>query len=51
MASLRGEIGAELRRDMNQRFLTIDQKFTWLPGTQTAALVAVVGALVGSCYH
>jgi hypothetical protein len=46
---------AELQRQMNQRFDAVDQKidrhFTWLVGIQVAALIAVVGALVGSYYR
>lgn len=45
----------ELQGQMNQRFDAVDQKigrhFTWLVGIQVAALVAVVGALVGSYYR
>ena len=47
LTGLRSET-ADLRRDMNQRFLAFDQKFTWLLSTQTAVLVAILGALVGS---
>jgi hypothetical protein len=36
---------------MNERFIAMDQKFTWLVGMQVASLVAVVGALVGSYYR
>ena len=50
LSAIRGEM-TDLRRDMNQRFLAIDQKFTWLLGTQTAVLVAIIGALVGSFYR
>ena len=50
IAAVRGEM-AELRRDMNGRFVAMDQKFTWLVGIQVAGLVAVVGALVGSYYR
>jgi chaperonin cofactor prefoldin len=46
---------AELQGQINQRFDAADQKvdrhFTWLVGIQVAALVAVVGALVGSYYR
>lgn len=41
----------DLRREMNERFLAMDQKFTWLVGIQVAGLVAVIGALVGSYYR
>jgi tetrahydromethanopterin S-methyltransferase subunit G len=45
----------DLQGQMNQRFDAVDQKidrhFTWLVGIQVAALVAVVGALVGSYYR
>ncbi|HEY5619143.1 MAG TPA: hypothetical protein VIK60_14475 [Vicinamibacterales bacterium] len=56
IAAVRGEMVhrsdlAELRSEMNQRFLSVDQKFTWLVGIQVAGLVAVVGALVGSYYR
>ena len=40
--------------DVGVRFVALDVKidrhFTWLVGIQVAALVAVVGALVGSYY-
>ena len=46
---------AELQGQMNQRFDAVDQKidrhFTWFVGIQVAALIAVVGALVGSYYR
>jgi hypothetical protein len=45
----------ELQGQMTQQFDAVDQKidrhFTWLVGIQVAALVAVVGALVGSYYR
>jgi predicted nucleic acid-binding Zn-ribbon protein len=50
MGTLRGEM-ADLRRDMNERFVGMDQKFTWLVGIQVAGLVAVIAALVGSYYQ
>ena len=50
MGAVRNEM-ADFRRDMNQRFLAIDQTFTWLVGIQTAVLVSVIGALVGSYYR
>jgi uncharacterized protein (DUF3084 family) len=46
---------AELQAQINHRFDAADQKvdrhFTWLVGIQVAALIAVVGALVGSYYR
>jgi chaperonin cofactor prefoldin len=46
---------ADLQGQMNHRFDAVDQKidrhFTWLVGIQVAALLAVVGALVGSYYR
>ena len=48
--AIRSEI-ADLRRDMNQRFLSMDQKFTWLVGLQVAGLIAVIGTLMGSYYR
>ena len=56
IAAIRGDMVhrsdlADLRNDMNQRFLAIDQKFTWVVGIQVASLVAVIGALVGSYYR
>lgn len=50
VADFRGEM-ADLRRDMNERFVAVDQKFTWLGGIQVAGLIAVIGALVGSYYR
>lgn len=41
----------DFRREMNERFLAMDQKFMWLVGIQVAGLVAVIGALVGSYYR
>ena len=56
IAAVRGDMVhrsdlADLRHEMNDRFLAMDQKFTWLVGIQVAGLVAVVGALVGSYYR
>ena len=42
---------ADLPRDMNERVVAMDQKFTWLVGSLVAGLVAVIGALVGSYYQ
>ena len=53
MADLRRN-ATELQDQMHRRFevadAKIDRDFTWLVGIQVAALVAVVGALVGSYY-
>ena len=56
IAAVRGEMAhrsdvADLRHDMNQRFLAMDQKFTWLVGLQVAGLIAVIGTLMGSYYR
>ena len=56
IAAIRGEMAlrsevSELRGEMNRRFDAMDQKFTWLTGTQVATLLAVVGILAGALFR
>lgn len=46
---LRGEM-LELRSERSRRFDLMDQKFTWLTGTQVATLLAV-GVLARALYR
>ena len=47
IADIRAELRG-MRADMNRRFEIMDQKFTWVVGTQVATLVAVIGAMAAT---